>query len=345
VDFREGPEFDMQTIDIDQCSVTGKPGNLAYAEVTDHFFGTPGTWRYMRDSQTGHLWLNPRPADAEIPGLYARYHTHEQNQDSASQSLLERAFALVLHRRLGYALETPSGLLERMVTAIPSITPAGMLAALNIPAAPAGSLLDFGCGGGQFMSRFARAGWEVRGVEPDPVAAATLRARSGYDIRSELDHVDDWRQTFDIVSLNHVIEHLPDPADTLRRLSTCLKPGGRFAIATPNASSLGRGLFGKHWRGLEPPRHFNVFTPKSLRATLESAGLNATALSTEARIAQFVFLCSYLAKTGRKDIQLSPLHGARAAKLCGYLFQIAEQILKSILPDIGEEIYCLATVR
>jgi 2-polyprenyl-3-methyl-5-hydroxy-6-metoxy-1,4-benzoquinol methylase len=331
-------------IDIDKCPVTGASGDIAYASVTDHFFGTMGIWRYMRDSGTGHLWLNPRPANAEIPKLYTRYYTHESGDDAPSQPLLKRAFALVLHRRLGYPLEAPPGLLDKLVTAIPSIAAAGMLEALKIPALPSGRLLDFGCGGGQFISRFAKSGWEVCGVEPDTVAAAALRSRSGHDIRSDLSNIDDWKGSFDIVSLNHVIEHVPDPVETLRRLATCLKAGGKFIITTPNAGSLGRKLFGKYWRGLEPPRHFNVFTRKSFRMTLEAAGLKVQTLSTEARIAQFVFFCSYLAKKGQKEIALSPMHGAKMVKISSYLFQIIEQLLKYFLPDIGEEIYCVASV-
>src|SRR5207237_8067181 len=120
--------------------------------------------------------------------------------------------------------------------------------------------LEFGCGGVQFMSRRAEAGWNVGGIEPDPKAVQALRARKGFDVRASLADFGEGAEAFDVVTMSHVIEHVTDPIGTLRSLRRILRPGGLLLITTPNAASLGSRVFGKYWRGLEPPRHLNVFT-------------------------------------------------------------------------------------
>ena len=72
--------------------------------------------------------------------------------------------------------------------------------------------------------------------------------------------------------MNHVIEHLHDPVDTLRHCWKILKPGGHITVITPNYGSSGHELYGPDWFALDPPRHLVLFTEDSLRRTLESFG-------------------------------------------------------------------------
>lgn len=87
-------------------------------------------------------------------------------------------------------------------------------------------------------------------------------------------------ERFDVITLNHVIEHLPDPVGTLRQLAGHLARGGFIHIRTPNAvSSLSR-RFGDHWRGWETPRHLHMSTPAALRLAAGAAGLSVRELLT-----------------------------------------------------------------
>jgi SAM-dependent methyltransferase len=89
-----------------------------------------------------------------------------------------------------------------------------------------------------------------------------------------------------------VIEHLRDPAEALAECRRLLRPGGRLALATPNAASRGSRRFGARWRGFEPPRHLQVYEPRSLRTLCERAGFAVTELATPAPAAVPIWLAS-----------------------------------------------------
>lgn len=134
-------------------------------------------------------------------------------------------------------------------------------------------LLDVGCGVGDYLSHKQTLGWDAYGVEPSGRAAEIclergLRVRHGY-----LDPTDWGESAFDVVTLLHVIEHLPDPQQTLRQTYRVLKPGGLIYIRTPNWRSIAARLFRTYWIGADAPRHYFLFTPSTLSKILVRAGL------------------------------------------------------------------------
>jgi len=257
---------------------------------------------------------------------------------------LQQAYGFLLHRRLGYELQTAPSLIVRLLAQLPTLGAAAAMETLKIPATATGRLLDFGCGDGTFMHRMQRAGWFVSGIEPDPVAVKTLRGRYGYDVRQSIEDFGRDEERFDVVTLCHVIEHMSDPIAALRALRRVLKPGGRIIIVTPNAKSLGAKTFGKFWRGLEPPRHFNVFTPKSLRCALQQAGYAVIDLTSETRSARRLFWMSVLALRGLREIELNP-RSEHLIKWAGYGFQLVEALWALLNGEAGEEIYCRSTIE
>jgi 2-polyprenyl-3-methyl-5-hydroxy-6-metoxy-1,4-benzoquinol methylase len=331
----------MREVIVDKCPVNDNSGNAVYSQVIDHYFGTPGTWTYLRDQDTGHLWISPRPADIEIPALYQRYYTHGTAPQVVG-TRLQQAYEFLLHRRLGYDLQMPAGIIARLLARLPTLGAAAAMETLKIPATATGRLLDFGCGDGTFMHRMRRAGWLVSGVEPDQAAVNNLRGRYGYDVRLSLEDFGSGEEGFDVVTLCHVIEHMADPIAALRALRRVLKPGGLVIIVTPNANSLGAKIFGKFWRGLEPPRHFNVFTLKSLRSSLQQAGYAVHDLTSETRSARRLFWMSLLAFRGLREIELNP-RSERLVKWAGYCFQLVEAMSTVLGRESGEEIYCRST--
>jgi SAM-dependent methyltransferase len=117
-------------------------------------------------------------------------------------------------------------------------------------------------------------GWDVYGVEPDPVSA-THAATLDLPVDPDLLTAPFPDQYFDAITMNHVIEHMHDPGATMARCLKLLKPGGRLWISTPNLDSWGRRFYGHAWYGLEPPRHLVLFTASSLRRLLAETGLVA----------------------------------------------------------------------
>ncbi len=152
-----------------------------------------------------------------------------------------------------------------------------------------GSLLDVGCGSGEFAARAAAAGWRVVGVEPIADAAQAARAR-GLDVRTgtlataEPDPGGGW----DVVSAFHVLEHMPDAAAFLGELAARVRPGGVVVVETPNWASAIRRRFGARWPHLRPLEHLAHYTPETVRVALRTAGLEPVAVHTPTYLASDV---------------------------------------------------------
>lgn len=335
----------MQIIDVPNCPIDGTPGIVLHAATHDAFFGTEGQWTYRQHTKTGHLWLDPRPADQCIGDLYDNYYTHTGKPAEVKNGLWEQAISLALSERLGYPMVGKPRLLAKLLSYMPSVGAAAELEVMRINASETGRLLDFGCGGGAFLRRMRNAGWTVAGTEPDTKAAARLAAEEGFPVYSSLDDLIQKRETgFDIIVLSHVIEHLPEPIKTLIQLRSLLNDGGKLLLTTPNALSLGSLIFGQSWRGLEPPRHFNVFTPNSLRQALERAGFNVGQIKTDVRLARGIWYLSYLARKGGCELEVKRKSERQFLKMVGYAFQLFEALAVKLRPTLGEEIFCVATI-
>lgn len=143
-----------------------------------------------------------------------------------------------------------------------------------------GRLLDVGCGNGELARAFARGGWRVAGVEPGSDAAARAQAGGVEVHKGTLDNAP-WRgPTFDAVIFNHSLEHVPDPASSLREASALLRDGGMMAVAVPNFDCWQRKLFGSRWFQLDLPRHLQHLDRQTLAALMVRAGLLPVAQRT-----------------------------------------------------------------
>lgn len=140
-----------------------------------------------------------------------------------------------------------------------------------------GRLLDFGCGNGAYLKLMADRGWKVVGVDVSTSAVERIRAQFGFTVHNgTLPHIDLEPESFDVITMWHVLEHVHDPLTVLREARQLLVPGGKIVIAVPNIDSLPFRWFGRHWFGLDLPRHLTHFTPTSISQILQRAGFATT---------------------------------------------------------------------
>ncbi len=141
-------------------------------------------------------------------------------------------------------------------------------------------LLDVGCGDGRFMAAMQTLGWETEGLETDPRTAALARKRTESVIHKlDLENLKGIKGKFDMVSLLHVLEHVPDPRATLRAAYDALAPGGTLLLAVPNTDCLEARVFRKNWYPLDLPRHYWGFTPRTLVRLTEEIGFTVEGMS------------------------------------------------------------------
>ncbi len=245
------------------CPLCGKQGESLYAALADWVFGVPGSWGVRRCSACELVWQDPQPSPQHIPKLYARYYTHQGIQETRLARLRRAAYRWVLARR-GYPVERPGGFLPWLLSLLPSVARGAVLEVMDLPASQVGSLLDVGCGNGDFIARMKSFGWSVSGVEPDPVAATRSRSLGVQVFTGTIADVPPANR-YDVITLSHVIEHVTDPIALLRECGRRLRPKtGILVMTTPNIKSLGHWWFRSYWRGLEMPRHLVLFSPASL---------------------------------------------------------------------------------
>ena len=177
-----------------------------------------------------------------------------------------------------------------------------------------GRLLDVGCGAGGLAASFARRGWSAAGVEPSPQGARHAAERG---IEMHCGTLDDapWADaTFDAVVFNHSLEHVEDPAATLRRAHSLLRPGGMLGIAVPNFGSWQRRAFGDAWFQRDVPRHLQHWDTATLAHTVRRAGFEPIHTTTSSMLAGLLSSLQYCA-FGRRIVSGRP---ARIAQLVTY---------------------------
>lgn len=138
---------------------------------------------------------------------------------------------------------------------------------------PRPRLLDIGCANGVFLKLAARR-FEVLGVDVSPEAVEHARERLGLPaLCGDFERLDLPASGFDVITLWDVLASLRDPAASLRRIATLLKPGGRLIMTLPDIDSLSFRLLRRFWPLLIPPINLHYFSPASTRALLAQAGL------------------------------------------------------------------------
>jgi 2-polyprenyl-3-methyl-5-hydroxy-6-metoxy-1,4-benzoquinol methylase len=146
-----------------------------------------------------------------------------------------------------------------------------------------GRLLDVGCGSGDLLAVWSVQQDSCVGVEPNRTVALTARERTGLDIRpgTLFDHAFA-PESFDVVTISHVLEHVPDARALLRRAAELLRPGGELLVWVPNFDSLFRPWMGAGWFPYEIPRHLWHFRASEVGALARSVGLRVVQVTPEA---------------------------------------------------------------
>lgn len=292
------------------------------------------------------MWLDPQPAPESLPALYAGYCAPVQPKpQTLARSLWQSARRGVLAAAYGYrerAGAAESCFWHLVSAALPVKDVIGGTVQF-VDGSRKGRLLDVGCGSGEFLATMKSLGWTVEGVEFNPEAARLAREAGGAPVfAGSLEDARLEDSSFDVVTLHHVIEHLPDPARTLAECRRILKDGGRIHILTPNADSLGLRIFRRHWQALEVPRHLRIYSSESIRKILAPAGFEIRILRSTPRSAWLAWTASrWLSRNDRLD---RPVSSGLWTAFEGLLFHCVEHLL-CLFRDCGEEILAVGVVK
>jgi 2-polyprenyl-3-methyl-5-hydroxy-6-metoxy-1,4-benzoquinol methylase len=120
-----------------------------------------------------------------------------------------------------------------------------------------GKLLDIGCGTGDFLVVAKNDGWQITGIEPGE-KPRKIAIRKGVSFVNKLSDIED--NSFDVITMWHVLEHVPDLEFQIKELKRLIKPNGTILIAVPNFKSFDANYYGKFWAAFDVPRHLWHFS-------------------------------------------------------------------------------------
>jgi 2-polyprenyl-3-methyl-5-hydroxy-6-metoxy-1,4-benzoquinol methylase len=246
---------DAATFVCPGCGATSS--RLWMSDCQDLLCGCPGAWDLRECAACRLISMVPPPTATEImrfyPASYLPYNPAAPLRATGLGNVMRRIAMAPYALRFGdpdFTLRPPSG---------------------------GGRLLDIGCGAGRLLKRASGLGWSCWGldVSADAVAEARRHVPTAVIRQGTLEEFDT-DERFDMITMSHVLEHVPDPVATLKRCRELLAPNGRLLIGIPNIDSWEARLFGRYWTGLDIPRHLVHFREDVLRRMLADLGFTVT---------------------------------------------------------------------
>ena len=242
--------------------------NDIYITTKDHF-KSGETFNLVLDATRDYLITSPQPSLESLESYY-------ESEDYISHSDRQKGLVPFLYNSVKkWALKNKIQLVTRL-------------------SKNKGSLLDIGAGTGAFCEIAKAKGWDVSGVEPNEKARAFAKQKN-IDL---LESINDFKeQQFDVITLWHVLEHLPDLEQTILKIEALLKPNGILIIAVPNYKSFDATHYKEFWAAYDVPRHLWHFSQKSMQL-LFSKKLSLTKTKPMIFDSFYVSLLSEKYKTG-----------------------------------------------
>ena len=291
------------------CPVCGGAARQMLHEnlVDNVFFVAPGHWTLYRCAQCKNAYLDPRPDQASIGKAYGTYYTHaagETRTGSGNSGPLHRLKLRLsngyMNQRYGTRREPASQSGRWLAKLLPRQRQRLDVEFRYLPKPRVGqTLLDIGCGNGDFLLNAREAGWSVTGIDPDPKAVAVATQR-GLDVSvGSVESLTGWSGCYDAITLSHVLEHVHEPRLVVQAIHRLLKPDGVVYVDTPNIESKGAQFWGKNWRGLETPRHLVLFSLQGLVGLLKAGGFENLKIKRRTAVRKFVYLSSLRMQLGK----------------------------------------------
>lgn len=200
------------------------------------------TFTLFLDPETDLLITYPRPSEAALPSYYEseEYISHTDSK----RTLMDKVYQLIK----SYSLKRKLKLINKLW-------------------ASKGRILDIGCGTGDLLSVCEKAGWQISGVEPNDKARvlAQNKVSDSRNIKPNVAELSDQEKgSFHIISMWHVLEHVPNLMEYIEKVKELLVEDGYMIIAVPNFKSYDAGYYKEFWAAYDVPRHLWHFSKNSI---------------------------------------------------------------------------------
>jgi len=257
------------------CPICGSTATAVWTTAVrdfEYFVVPPRPFSERRCDDCSSQFLGPRPTEEELPPFYpSDYHAYNENHGALQQLLVK------------YRGRSRAKFYGSLITSKP------------------GRLFDVGAGDCRHFDELRRyLDIECAGVEIQPDVVAKGRAL-GYDIiEGTLESADltGYKGQFDVVSMNHILEHVVEPKTMLERSFDLLRAGGHIIGQLPTVDSWEAKIFGTTWGGYHYPRHLQIPSRDGLARILRDAGFRDVVIRTAPHIQTTISLQNTLVRRG-----------------------------------------------
>ncbi len=244
------------------------------------------TFQIVECESCGFKFTNPRPDESELGRYY-------KSEDYVSHSNTNKGFINSIYQWVRkYTLLKKLQLISKYFKT--------------------GSILDIGCGTGEFLNTCQNAKWKTLGIEPDVDARQMAIKNFNLDVRNENELALLPDASFDIISMWHVLEHVPALNERIDELKRLIKPNGIIIIAVPNCNSLDALTYKEKWAAYDVPRHLYHFTPKDIETLFLKHELKLFRILPMIFDSFYVSMLSEKIRSGNTNIIRSTWNGLRS---------------------------------
>lgn len=234
-------------------------------------------FQLIQNESYGFLETIPKPSIAKLPEYY-------QTEDYISHT------------------DSKRNLFEKVYHSIREVSLKRKLKLINSFKTDQKNLLDFGCGTGDFLKSALNIGWNVSGIEPNSEARSIANSKTKQSVLDSEGIKTYKKHSFDVITLWHVLEHIPNLESQISILKDLLKPNGVLIIAVPNYKSYDAKHYKQFWAAYDVPRHLWHFDKKSISKLFSSINMTVQNIKPMVFDSYYVSLLSEKYKKGSMNL-------------------------------------------
>lgn len=244
-----------------------------FLNVKDHSVSGE-SFQLVENKTFGFLETQPKPSPEELPKYY-------QSEDYISHT------------------DSKRNLFEKVYHLVRSVSLKNKLNLINRFSKDEKMLLDFGCGTGDFLQTAKKSHWTVFGIEPNEQARKIANKKTDNAVFNSDQLLKFNDNSFDVITLWHVLEHLPNLKEDLLSFKKLLKPNGTLIVAVPNYKSYDAKHYKNYWAAFDVPRHLWHFNKTSVSKLMQTLSMQVVKVKPMWFDAFYVSLLSEKYKTGK----------------------------------------------